>query len=153
MKDVLQAYEKLFCDATLVADGPLSCIKRIISGGFENHKIDKSSLPAIQIMSTGNTLLESGIPCSYYSNQLEVRVVYNASSFLDDAPVTGSDNKIVRINATHALRDQVEKVTNCSYDPNCIVGVIMNNPILFLDGNPVGYNARVDSIEYGTFAR
>ena len=84
-------------------------------------------------MSTGSILLESGIPCSYFSHTLEVRVIYNASSFLDDAPVTGADNKIVRINATHELRDQVEKVTNCSYDPNCIAGVIMNNPSVFLD--------------------
>ena len=55
----------------------------------------------------------------------EIRLVYNANKFRQNTDA--GSTKVQYIDTSLNLQDQVEKRTNCEYDPTSICGVIMAN--------------------------
>lgn len=155
MRKILEAYEKLFDDAINVGGSPLSTIKRIFSGGFENFTVPRADMPAIQIRGNGSELTDIGIPQSEFQVSLSIHLIYNFDDYtnLTDVPST----KIRRVDTSHTIADLVEKRNDsddyCKYDKNSLAGIIMNNATVILDGKTVGYNAQIQNIRYANILR
>ena len=155
MEKTLLAIAQAYVRAINQPGSLLKWVKKVICGGFENHKIGASDLPAIQIIYRGSSVESFDVGCTKMRANFEIHLVYNFSSFTNEGKVT---ENIQKIDTSLLISDQIEKRTDCKYDPTSVCGVVLNNQALTFDEwedteERVGYAFTVDSITYGTYQR
>lgn len=155
MEKALLAIAQAYVRAKNVEDGLLSWIKKVIAGGFENHKIADSDLPGIQVIYKGSTVEDYWVWCTKMKALFNIHLVYNARKFTDEGAVVDG---IQKIDTTLLISNQVEKRINCEYDPTSVCWVVLANQDLVYDlwletAETVGYGFVVENIEYGTYQR
>lgn len=156
MQEALLAIGQKFSDTIANPDGLLAWIKTVILGGFENHKIGASDMPAIQVIYRGSQIEAREVGCTKMRATFDIHLVYNASSFTGESPLRYDKTK--RIDTSMLISDQVEKRANCEYDATSIWGIILANQNLHRveagqDDVLIWHGWQIDSIVYGTFQR
>jgi hypothetical protein len=143
MDENMKAIKALLDAERLVEGSRLAVIKRVFLGN--PPKISQTNLPAITIEQVSTPVRYRGNQYMEYENMIEIRLIQTwKDSFKTDEDA--EDYETVQISQQQRLI--VAGTTNCQVDEDTIVGVLLNNPTLPLEGSDTSEMAFVREINY-----
>jgi hypothetical protein len=143
MDEVIDAIKQLLDTAKAVPDSRLSAIKNIFNG--EPMRIPSSCLPCVTIEQATSPVSYRGTDYMEYDHTVHIRLIMDPAASVDPKE-DSTEFQTVQISQTQ--RRIVAATTGRQVDADSIVGVLLNNPTLPLDGNRTCDVALVQNINY-----